>query len=145
MIPCAIQRLFSSRHAETCPDCRAHRRIAEALASAKIESTATPPFLHARIMHAVRSENSSRTGQLSLGWKIAPVLALVTAVVFVLLRQSPPAAVEAQRHAWKIASFETPLLPEKAPLETELANLQTDTLNAARALAENFLPSSFAR
>jgi len=126
--------------------------------------------MHARIMTAVRASAPAKKAFLNV-WKIAPTGAVALLLMFLVLQQkhqtpNPSVATKAttggsrERGAgtkegaaepkkWKIASFEVieaieaPSIPVQQPLETEMANLQSDTINAARALVESFLPASF--
>jgi hypothetical protein len=130
------------QHVDACPACQAELR----LAGAHVLRTEAPPFLHARIMNSVRNETVSRRAELSLAWKLAPVLVVAMAFALVMApKDSSKRELAAKPQPWKIAAFAAPELPQEAPLETELANLQADTVNAARALAENFLPSNLLR
>ena len=129
-------------HLETCESCRemvaAHFAIVRQLKAARGEEIETPAFLHARVMSGLEAAPASRGG-LRLGW-VATVAAVIVIAVGVLQFGRTP--TPRRGATWPELPTQVAFKAELPanPLETEIANLRDDTLNAAKALAANFLP-----
>jgi hypothetical protein len=130
-------------HLAQCAHCRdlvrAHSAIIVKLANQKPANFKAPAFLHARIMNALQTPAATRSQFVPvLRWAIPTLLIAATATLLLTRKTPPQQFVEVKIIPKQLALKAT--IPEN-PLETEIQNLCADTLNAARALAANFLPS----
>lgn len=134
-------------HFDSCPSCRAVLEAHQSLVRAKVSSKAPPPFLRARIMNSLRAAPApTRNKTTAFEWALGVAMFAMFVTLSVKLSrvgsQHTHAAQNSQptQAPWKIAAFTPTTITFEQPLETELASLQADTMNAARALAANFLP-----
>jgi len=175
MISCWFcQRIVSSRidantalpqwalnHIRHCSACRETYESATALAG-KLSSTANaqklslPPFLHGKIMSAVRSPQRAEphTGRSRLGWAMAVGMVCVLAASMVFLRHLPLPernTLERPSASADLASNLNVKLPSvaqvdqwtktlDAPLEQETKLVLRDAAVAINSLARGFLP-----
>jgi predicted anti-sigma-YlaC factor YlaD len=134
----------TTAHLKHCRRCRemfaAHSTMIKHLSAEKLEAEPTPAFLHARIMSSLERKNPEPR-EASRVFKWAGAFGCVALAAVLVATMRPKQAQ--QTGTWPV--FETEIafkatLPAN-PLETEIANLRADTLNAAKGLAANFLPS----
>jgi hypothetical protein len=129
-------------HIENCARCRqtvnGQSAVIEALI-APVERTEAPPFLHARIIRALREPQNKPRRNLKTQWAVATC---AIAVITIGLAVFPPERSVEPAPSWPALRTELTLktpLPEN-PLESEINHLREDTLNAAKAFAANFVP-----
>jgi hypothetical protein len=147
---------WALNHIDHCPACRGAYESATAVAlqlssTANAQRLSLPPFLHGKIMSAVRSvENQPRRTR--LGWAMAVGLMCLLAASMIWLRQSPlpdPNASKSTSAGAELALHVT--LPSvaqvgqwtktlDAPLEQETKLVLGDATAAINTLARGFLP-----
>ena len=134
----------ANAHLERCDRCRemvaAHLAIIRQLKATRGQQIQTPTFLHARVMSGLEAAPASPHA-FKLQWIAAVAAVIVIAGALVQFTRKPtPDPVASWPEVSTQVSFNASLPPN--PLETEIAKLREDTLNAAKALAANFLPES---
>jgi hypothetical protein len=132
-------------HINDCASCREflamHSAVVKSLTALPVEEIEAPRFLHARVMNKLRETPTTASRNHKWQWAVATsAVALLTISIAVL----PPKRSTEPAPSWP--ELESPIalktaLPEN-PLESEIKNLRADTLNAAKALAANFLPAA---
>jgi hypothetical protein len=137
-------------HLAECPRCRkmfsTHSAVVAKL-TPPADPIAAPPFLHSRVMNAVGATGPDRKqNSLRLAWAI-PTLAIALAATFLALNHAPSKTVSTPNTpVWNADLVKTQIAMQppdlEKPFQNEIKNLQADTLNAARAVASTFLPSS---
>ena len=131
-------------HLEKCEGCRemvaAHLAIARQLKAGRGPEVETPAFLHARVMRGLEGETAPRGG-LKLGWIGAVAAVVVIGLSISQLDRRRSGNIEVSWPELQTQLAFKAELPAN-PLEAEIANLRDDTVNAARALAASFLPTS---
>jgi hypothetical protein len=145
---------------ESCPSCRTFYESGIAMAqrlstSADGERLEPSPFLHGKIMSAIRSEGNTarQPAAVRLGWAMAIGAACVIAVGIVWLRPpqaahqivSKPTPTPAQQvlavsMAPPPAKVDQWLRTSEAPLENETKLVVDDAKTAMNTLAKSFLP-----
>jgi anti-sigma factor RsiW len=131
-------------HLDACPRCRemvaAHLAIIKNLSANRGDSIETPPFLHARVVNDLRKTQPEKPRAVLHWATAAAAIALVSVGIAALVtKPTPPRTASFPKIETQIA-FQTSLPAN--PLEVEIQNLRADTLNAAKALAANFLPQT---
>jgi hypothetical protein len=151
------------RHAQSCPTCRQYYESATALArqlslGADNERRPPSPFLHGKIMSAIRAEENlnPQPARARLNWAIpvtAACLFLLAGIVWLLQPAAPSqnlsssAAVPADQalnvtlpSAAQVGRWTKTL---DAPLENETQLVLNDAKTVIHSLANSFLPDNF--
>jgi hypothetical protein len=149
---------WTRRHLENCSDCRTFYESGIAVAqrlsvSAAGEKREPSPFLHGKIMSAIRSEGNAarQPAPARWGWAMAVSAACVVAVSVVWLNRPPAAHPLAliPAPAPPVLNALTPAPPvqvdqwlktSEAPLENETQLVLNDAKTAMNTLAKSFLP-----
>lgn len=130
-------------HLNACPHCRemvaSHLAIIKNLNANRRGPIETPAFLHARVMNDIRTTQPAKPRAVLRWATAAVVIAFLAAIAVFLMKPAAPRTASFPKIETQLA-FQT-LLPAN-PLEVEIQNLRADTLNAAKALAANFLPQT---
>ena len=149
---------WTRQHMKSCPRCREFYESGMAMAQ-RLSATAggerreIPPFLHGKIMSAVRSEgNTRKPAAARFGWAVAVSMACVVAAGIVWLRRPPtshqvaskptPAPAQSVLTASVAAPTQVNQWVEtsEAPLENETKLVLNDAKTAMNTLAKSLLP-----
>ena len=136
-------------HLASCGACREmvaeHRQIIAALETRRQRSVDTPHFLHSRVMAGLRKNQPNQPiPSRSFSWVIPAVAMVAVIIASIWISQNRVPQKAASWPEFKTAFALQTTIPRN-PLELEIENLRTDTLNATKALAASFTASSGAK